>query len=284
MRRHLHAWFLALAALAVASGASPATAADKATKFARFEVGGKTAYGVVEGDQVQQISGDLFGDWKKTDKSYPLSSVKLLIPTDARQVFALAGNYRSHLKDAEIPPKYQIVQPFLKPPACLIAQGEKIVIPKGTNDVHYEAELVLVIGRKAKNVSEADAMNYVFGVTCGNDVSARDWQKDDIQWWRAKGSDTFGPVGPYIVSGINYADLNLKLILNGEVKQEQRTSELIHSIPKTVSVISKHTTLYPGDLIFTGTPGKTSPIKSGDVVEVDIEHVGVLKNPVVAAE
>lgn len=283
MRKHLHAWFLAALAC-VAVGVSPALAADKVTKYARFEINGKAAYGIVEGDKVQEISGNLFGDYKKTDKSYPLDSVKLLVPTEARQVFAMAGNYRSHLKDAEIPPKFQIVQPFLKPPACLIAQGEKIVIPKGTEDVHYEAELVVVIGKTAKNVKEADAMQYVFGVTCGNDVSARDWQKNDIQWWRAKGSDTFGPCGPYIVSGVNYGDLNMKLVLNGEVKQEQRTSDLIHSIAKTIAVISQHTTLLPGDLIFTGTPGKTSSIKPGDVVEVDIEKVGVLKNPVVAAE
>lgn len=188
------------------------------------------------------------------------------------------------VKPGEVPEKFQIPQPFFKSPSCLIATGEEIVIPEGTAEVHYEAELVIVIGKRAKNVSEDQALDYVLGVTCGNDVSARDWQKNDVQWWRAKGSDTFGPVGPYIVSGVNYDDLLLQLRLNGEVKQEQRTSDFIQSVPEMVSFVSRHITLHPGDLIFTGTPGKTSAIKPGDVVEVELEGVGVLKNGVAAAK
>ena len=122
----------------------------------------------------------------------------------------------------------------------------------------------------------------MLGVTCGNDVSARVWQKGDVQWWRAKGSDTFGPCGPYIVSGINYDDLLLELRLNGEVKQKERTSRMIHDVATQVSEISRHVTLHPGDLIFTGTPGETAAIKPGDVVEVELEGVGVLRNEVVA--
>jgi 2-keto-4-pentenoate hydratase/2-oxohepta-3-ene-1,7-dioic acid hydratase in catechol pathway len=293
--------------------------AAKVQRFARFQVGNTVAYGVVEGDEVRQIDGDLFGEWKLTDHKFPLASVKLLVPV-ARpsQVLALAGSYKSHLgggnvvttivtttkvttdpktgetatdskttveavKPGEVPEKFQTPQVFFKTPSCLIANGEPIVIPPGTKDVHYEAELVIVIGRTCKDASEAEAKGCIFGVSCGNDVSARDWQKNDVQWWRAKGSDTFGPIGPYIVSGINYDDLLMKLRLNGKVLQEERTSMLIHNLAKTVSHISQHITLHPGDLIFTGTAGTTSAIKPGDKVEVEIEGIGTLVNPVVAA-
>jgi 2-keto-4-pentenoate hydratase/2-oxohepta-3-ene-1,7-dioic acid hydratase in catechol pathway len=142
-----------------------------------------------------------------------------------------------------------------------------------------------VIGKKCRRISREDALDYVFGVTAGNDVSERIWQNDaelkDVQWWRAKGADTFGPVGPVIVSGIDYGNLLLRLRLNGEVKQEERTDHLIHDIPTIISHISRYVTLYPGDLIFTGTPGQTSSLKPGDVVEVELEGVGVLRNPVV---
>ena len=156
------------------------------------------------------------------------------------------------------------------------------MLPAGSEVVHYEAELVVVIGRVAKNVSKQDALDYVFGVTCGNDISERKWQKGDVQWWRAKGSDTFGPCGPFITRGLDYDNLQLKLRLNGEVKQDDNTSYLIHDVASTVSFISQHITLHPGDLIFTGTPGKTDVIKAGDVVEVELEGVGVLRNQVVA--
>ncbi len=296
-----------------------AAAQGEVTRYARFQVGGTTAYGVVEGDQIRQIDGDLFDEWKAGERSFPLSSVKLLVPVERpSQVIALAGSYKSHLgagdfvttivtttkvttnpktgetktdsqttvdaeKPGEIPKKFQVPQVFFKTPSCLIADGEAIVIPPGTKEVHYEAELVIVIGREAKNVSQAEAKRCILGVTCGNDIHARDWQKGDVQWWRAKGSDTFGPVGPLIASGLNYDDLLVQLKLNGEVKQAERTSQLIHSVPELVSFISHHVTLHPGDLIFTGTSGRTSAIKPGDKVEVEIEGVGTLTNPVKAA-
>jgi 2-keto-4-pentenoate hydratase/2-oxohepta-3-ene-1,7-dioic acid hydratase in catechol pathway len=243
----------------------------------------------VEGDRVRQLDGDLFGAWKKTEKTYPLADVHVLIPTRPTQVLAMAGNYKSHLKEAEIPPKFRIPQPFLKSPSCLVPTGANIVIPKDApGPVHYEAELVIVIGKTCRKVSKERALDYVFGVTCGNDVSERYWQNDtdnkDVQWWRAKGSDTFGPVGPYIVSGLDYDNLMLRLKLNGEVRQEERTSLFIHDVATQVSFISQHITLHPGDLIYTGTPGKTDALKPGDVVEVELEGVGVLKNKVVAEE
>ena len=255
-------------------------------KYLRFQKGDKVAYGLLEGSRVRELSGDLFGAPSKTATTYALSEVKLLPPTKPSQVLALAGNYRSHLKDDAVPPKFQIPQPFFKSPSCIVGQGEAIVIPKDAKTVHYEAELVIVIGKKCSKVSKERAMDYVFGVTAGNDVSERIWQNDagvkDVQWWRAKGADTFGPVGPYIVTGVDYGKLMLRLRLNGEVKQEELTDHLIHDIPTTVSFISKYVTLQPGDLIFTGTPGTTSAIKPGDVVEVELEGAGVLRNPVVA--
>ena len=252
----------------------------KVTKYVRFQVGQSIAYGIVEGDRVRKLSGDLFGSWAKTDTTYALADVKLLVPTRPTKVLALAGNYKSHLGD-QAPRKAPEV--FFKVPSTLLPAGGKIVIPKGTQDVHYEAEMVIVIGKRAKDVPVDKALDCVLGVTCGNDVSARDWQKNDVQWWRAKGSDTFGPCGPVIASGLDYDDLLLVLRLNGQVKQHQRTSGMVHSVPQIVSWISRHVTLEPGDLIFTGTMGKTSAIKPGDVVEVELEGVGVLRNGVIAA-
>lgn len=288
-------------------------------RYCRFQVGDAVAYGIVEGDVVRQLSGDLFGDWRKTDTTFPLQNITLLVPTQPTQVFAMAGNYRSHLSDEEaitttiktatkvtsnqrtketktgsdttetrhrgdVPEKFQIPQPFLKSLSCLLRHDGEIIIPKGATNVHYEAEMVVVIGRQCKDVSSDEAGKYIFGITCGNDVSARIWQKEDVQWWRAKASDTFGPCGPFIATGLDYNDLKIQLRLNGEVKQEEQTSRLIHDVSKTVSFISRHVTLQPGDLIFTGTPGKTGVIQPGDVVEVELEGVGVLRNKVAASE
>jgi 2-keto-4-pentenoate hydratase/2-oxohepta-3-ene-1,7-dioic acid hydratase in catechol pathway len=248
-------------------------------KFVRFQAGAVTAYGIVEGEKVRRLEGDLFGEWKPTEDVRSLKDVKLLVPTKPTKVLAVGLNYASHLAGR---PASQNPEIFFKPPSCLIAQGENIVIPPGTTDCHYEAELVIVVGKRAKNVAKEKALEHVLGVTCGNDVSARDWQKGDLQWWRAKGADTFGPCGPYIVSGINYDDLLVTLRLNGEVKQKQRTSDLIHNVAAIVSWVSRHVTLEPGDLIYTGTPGETTALKPGDVVEVEVEGVGVLRNGVEA--
>ena len=275
-----------LACVAVIFCLGDASATDDVVKFARFKVNDKVTFGIVEGDNVREIDGSIFRDWKKTDTVHALADVTLLVPTRPQHVFAMAGNYKSHLADAEIPPKFRIPQPFFKSPSSLVRHEGRIVIPKNATDaVHYEAEMVVVIGRRAKDVSKEKALDYVLGVTCGNDVSERYWQNDadnkDVQWWRAKASDTFGPCGPFIVSGLDYDDLLLTLRLNGEVRQEERTSQMIHDVAAQVSHISQHITLLPGDLIFTGTSGKTSELKPRDVVEVELEGVGVLRNRVV---
>jgi 2-keto-4-pentenoate hydratase/2-oxohepta-3-ene-1,7-dioic acid hydratase in catechol pathway len=256
-------------------------------RYVRFAKDGITAYGIVKDGQVEELDGDLFASPRPNGKTHALAEVTVLVPTEPRHVLALAGNYRSHLDaSAEIPPKFRIIQPFHKGPSSLAAHEAPIILPKDAREVHYEAELVIVIGKTCSKVTREQAMEYVFGVTAGNDVSERIWQNDpeakDVQWWRAKGSDTFGPVGPFILVGADYGNLLLRLRLNGEVKQEERTDHLIHDIPAIVSGISRHVTLQPGDLIFTGTPGETSGIRPGDVVEVELEGVGVLRNPVVA--
>ena len=263
-----------------------ASAVDEGViKFARFKANDKVAFGIVEGESIRELKGSIFREWSRTDKLYPIAEVTLLVPSSPRHVFAMAGNYKSHLADGEIPPKFRIPQPFFKSPSSLVRHEGRIIIPKGaTEEVHFEAEMVVVIGKRARNVSKNDAIEYVLGVTCGNDVSERYWQNDaenkDVQWWRAKASDTFGPCGPFIVSGLNYDDLLLTLRLNGKVMQKERTSNMIHDVASQVSHISSHVTLLPGDLIFTGTNGQTSALHPGDVVEVELEGVGVLRNKV----
>ncbi len=274
------AWLAALASGPWRLAAEPLAAQGRVTKYVRFQHGQMVAYGIVEGDRVRPIQGDLFGSWKPGETTLALSEVKLLPPTQPSKILAAAGNYASHLTDRPVPKNPEF---FFKPPSCLIGCGEAIVIPPGTTDVHYEGELVVVIGRRAKNVPKEEALRYVLGVTCGIDVSARDWQKNDVQWWRAKGCDTFGPCGPWIVTGLDYDHLGLQLRLNGQVKQQANTRELIFGVAEMVSFISRHMTLEPGDLIFTGTPGTTSAIQPGDRLELEIEGIGVLANPVTAA-
>jgi 2-keto-4-pentenoate hydratase/2-oxohepta-3-ene-1,7-dioic acid hydratase in catechol pathway len=250
---------------------------ESMVRYARYRAAGKVAYGIVEGDRVRAIAGDLFGSWEPTETTHALDQVELLVPSAAPKVLAVGINYRSHLGTRAVP---EVPAIFLKATSSLLAHDGTIVIPGGTSDVHYEGEMVVVMGRRTKDVSESEARDHILGVTCGNDVSARDWQKNDLQWWRAKGSDTFGPCGPFIASGLNYDDLAIALRLNGEVKQSQRTSDLIFPVAEIVSWISRHVTLEPGDLIYTGTPGTTSPLEPGDVVEVELEGVGILRSTV----
>jgi 2-keto-4-pentenoate hydratase/2-oxohepta-3-ene-1,7-dioic acid hydratase in catechol pathway len=189
-------------------------------------------------------------------------------------------NYGSHLGDRARPQRPEI---FYKPVSALQDPGGPIRFPEGATNVHYEGELVLVIGSRVKNASPEEARAAIFGVTCGNDVSEREWQNGagkDLQWWRAKGADTFAPLGPAVVTGLDYGNLLLRTRLNGEVVQEQSTADLMFDCPYIVSWISRAVTLEPGDVIYTGTPGTTRAMKPGDVVEVEVEGVGVLRNPV----
>jgi len=247
--------------------------------FVRFEQGDRISYGLLEGDVVRPIQGDLFGNNEILSETIPLSSVRLLAPVTPSKVIAVGLNYQSHLGERE-PASYPGL--FAKYPTSLIGPGDPIVRPADSENLHYEGEMVIVIGKEARNVSEAEAADYVFGVTAGNDVSERDWQRDDLQWFRAKASDTFGPVGPVIARGLDHNDLLLQTRVNGEVRQSERTGDLLFDVETIVSYVSRYVTLQPGDIIFTGTPGSTQALQPGDVVEVELEGVGVLRNPLVA--
>ena len=253
------------------------------TKFARFEAHGETVFGVVEGDQVKQLTGSPVGDYQVTDHAHPLSDVRLLAPIVPNKVVAIGLNYRSHLGDRE-PPK--VPEPFLKTTTSIIGNGDSIIIPREATEqgvqVQPEAEMTVVIGKHCRRASRADALSYVLGYTCGNDVSARDWQRNDLQWWRAKSSDTFSPIGPFIVSDLDPGNLQLTCRINGETAQQQTTSDLLHDVPTIIEFVSSVMTLEAGDVIMTGTPGTPGDIHDGDTVEVELEGVGVLSNPVKA--
>lgn len=268
----------------LAAAAAPAqTAAGAVTRYVRFQKGSTISHGILDGETVQAISGDLFGAHKRTGSKYKLDDVKLLAPVAPSKVLAVGLNYKSHVGNRKPPANPEI---FYKPITCLQHPGDPIVIPADSKNTHYEGELVIVMGKKTSRISAAAAKDAIFGVCCGNDVSERDWQggpEKDLQWWRAKGADTFGPLGPAIVTGLNYGDVLLQTRLNGEVVQKQRTSDLLFDCPAIVSFISRYVTLMPGDVIYTGTPGSTRKMSPGDVVEVDIEGIGVLRSPVKAA-
>ncbi len=253
--------------------------------IAHFRAGSRELYGVAEGDRLRIIEGDIFGEYRVIDEAVPASSAQLLAPV-ARpgKILAAAVNYPSHVSSAkavldkeEAP---SIPQLFLKPASSVIGPGDTIVLPEGARRVDAEGELVAVIGKRCRNVGPSEALDCVLGYTCGNDVSARHWQRDDIQWWRAKGSDTFSPIGPYIAMGLDPAGLLLRTRVNGEEMQSASTSSLIHSLATLISFASEAMTLEPGDLMFTGTPGVTPTLNDGDSVEVEIEGIGVLTNQV----
>jgi len=258
--------------------AQMACAQTGVTKYVRYSHEEETYYGVLEGDVIHELDGDIFGSSSRTGRTLQLSDVTLLAPCEPSKVIAVGLNYQSHLGTRE-PAEYPGL--FAKYPTSIVGHEADIVLPPDAGNVHYEGELVIVIGREAKNVPVEDAGDYVFGVTAGNDVSERDWQGADLQWLRAKASDAFGPLGPVIASGLDHNDLLVQTRVNGEVRQSERSSDLIFDIETIVSYVSRYVTLLPGDVIFTGTPGSTQALQPGDVVEVEVEGVGVLRNRVV---
>jgi len=267
---------LAFAAAAAASAQSPA----KIEKYIRFQNGPRISWGVVEGDQVKPLSAAPYLNGRPLNGLKPLKGLKLLAPADPPKILAVGLNYKSHIGNRATPKEPEI---FYKPVTCLTNPGDPILIPAGAKNVHYEGELVLVLGKGGRNLTVAQARDAIFGATCGNDVSERDWQngpQKDLQWWRAKGSDTFGPLGPMLVKGSAYEKALLQTRLNKEVVQKQFISDLLFDCPTIVSYISKYVTLEPGDIIYTGTPGSTKRMAPGDIVEIEIEGIGILSNPV----
>ena len=249
-------------------------------RYIRYRSGDSTGYGTLEGDTIRELTGGLFDSPKQTGKTLPLDAVKLLHPCEPTKILCVGLNYKSHLGGRPQPTRPEI---FYKPLSALQNPDDPIVTPKDATDLHYEGELVVVMGKSLRKATREQAVDAIFGVTCGNDVSERNWQHGagkDLQWWRAKGSDTFAPFGPAIATGIDYGKLLLTTRLNGEVVQQQYTSDLCFDCPTIVSWISEWVTLNPGDVIYTGTPGSTKKMSPGDTVEVELEGVGVLRNPV----
>jgi 2-keto-4-pentenoate hydratase/2-oxohepta-3-ene-1,7-dioic acid hydratase in catechol pathway len=250
------------------------------TKYIRYRDGNSSSYGIVDGEVVREIQGDLFGSPIETGRTRPLTGLELLNPCQPTKIVAVGRNYKSHLGNRSHPQHPEI---FYKPLSSLQDPDGPIVIPPDATDVHYEGELVLVVGKRVKDISKEEAPSAIFGATCGNDVTDRNWQygeRKDVQWWRAKGSDTFAPAGPVIVTGLNCDNLLLETRLNGETVQKESTSDFIFDCATFISWISRWVTLMPGDIIYTGTPGATRKLAPGDVVEVEIEGIGTLRNPV----
>lgn len=249
--------------------------------FLRFESHGNPQYGIIDRHQVTAISPHPFGTYEEMDDPIPLPDVRILPPILPTKIVAVGVNYKAHAKEMghELPEEPLI---FLKPPSSVIGSMDPIVFPKMSSRVDFEAELAVVIKKRAKNVSEEQALDFVLGYTCFNDVTARDLQKKDSQWTRAKGFDTFSSIGPWIVTDLDASNLTLECYLNGALKQKGTTGDMVFSVPKLVSYISGIMTLEPGDVITTGTPPGVGPMQAGDIVDVSIEGIGVLRNPVAA--
>jgi len=251
---------------------------DGVTHYVRYAHEGRHLHGILEGNTIKELRGDLFRSPEETGATVALADVRLLAPCEPSKVLAIGLNYHSHLRGRPVPDQIGVFSMF---PTSIIGLDDEIVIPAATDSVHYEGEMVVVIGRKAKDITVAEVPDHIFGVTAGNDVSERDWQRGDLQWFRAKGSDTFAPLGPAIVTGLDYNDLMIETRLNGEVRQHESTSDLISSVDEIVSYVSRYLTLLPGDVIFTGTPGTTAEMRAGDTVEVEVAGIGILRNTVV---
>jgi 2-keto-4-pentenoate hydratase/2-oxohepta-3-ene-1,7-dioic acid hydratase in catechol pathway len=266
----------AVAAVAVLAVGASAFAQD-VTRYVRYEHDGATSYGVLEGETIHQLGGDVFGSHERTGATVALGDVTLLPPSEPKKVVAAGLNYRSHLGGAT-PAEYPGL--FDKHATSLIGHEAEITYYEDATNLHFEGEMVLIIGKVTRNVSVEDAPDHIFAVAPGNDISERVWQSNDLQWFRAKGADTFGPVGPVMARGVDYNDLLLQTRVNGQVLQSQRTRDLLFDSAYLVSYASRYVTLEPGDMIFTGTPGATSAMQPGDVVEIELEHVGVLRNTI----
>jgi 2-keto-4-pentenoate hydratase/2-oxohepta-3-ene-1,7-dioic acid hydratase in catechol pathway len=232
---------------------------------------------LVEGDAVYALEGDLFGAFERGERIGSLSEVRLLAPCTPSKIVAVGLNYAAHAAEAHLDvPAEPLI--FLKPPTTVIGPGDSIAYPPISQRVDYEAELAAVIGRRARNVSAGEALSCVLGYTCANDVTARDLQHQDGQWTRGKSFDTFCPLGPWIVTGLDPGDLSIEARVNGEAQQRSRTGDMIFPVGHLIHYIPQVMTLEPGDVVLTGTPAGVGPLQPGDRVEVEIEGIGTLEN------
>lgn len=251
-------------------------------RIARFSLNGEPKFGIVDGPELVVLNGHpLVAGYDTTGERVPIKDVKLLAPTIPSKVVCVGLNYADHV--AEIKDATHAADPtlFLKPSSSIVGPGDAIVLPAQSEKVDLEVELTIVMGQIAKNVSEKDALNYVWGFTIANDVTARDLQFSDQQWARAKSFDSFCPIGPWIETEFVPDGQELSSRINGETKQASTIDHMLHNVPKLISYISHNMTLLPGDVILTGTPAGITQIVSGDIVECEVEGIGTLVNPVI---
>jgi 2-keto-4-pentenoate hydratase/2-oxohepta-3-ene-1,7-dioic acid hydratase in catechol pathway len=257
-------------------------------KWCRFTAGGSTAYGIIEGDTVTAVEGSPFDGYTKTSKTHQLGSVQLEVPVVPPTFYAAGINYPEHVtwaahmrgQEPDLPKKADVGYRAVN---ALVPDGHDIIVPAdATEQLQYEGELVAVIGKTCRNVSETEALDYVLGYTIGNDVSERTWQRDDPNNWRAKDSDTFHPMGPFIGTDLDPTNLEVKVRLNDDEKIRFNTGKMIWAVADYIQKITRYHTLQPGDVIWTGTEGATLNMRPGDVIEIEIEGIGTLSNPIVA--
>jgi 2-keto-4-pentenoate hydratase/2-oxohepta-3-ene-1,7-dioic acid hydratase in catechol pathway len=250
-------------------------------RIVRYSRQGDVGFGILEGDTVAPVSPHPFGAFEYTGERLEAGEVRLLAPVLPSKVVAIGRNYAEHAREqgAEVPSEPVI---FLKPSTSVIGPGDPIVRPVGVGQVDFEGELAVMVGKLGRRLAPPDAIQAVLGFTCANDVTARDLQNADGQWTRAKGFDTFCPLGPWIETDLDSSDLAISTLVNGQVKQQARTSQLERGVAELLAFVSRVMTLLPGDVLLTGTPAGVGPLEPGDRVEVEVEGVGVLANDVVA--
>jgi 2-keto-4-pentenoate hydratase/2-oxohepta-3-ene-1,7-dioic acid hydratase in catechol pathway len=249
-------------------------------RIVRYSHQGDVGFGILEGETVATISPHPFGAFEYTGERLPAGEVRLLAPVLPSKVVAIGRNYAEHAHELgnDVPPEPVM---FLKPSTSVVGPGDPVVRPDGVGRVDFEGELAVVVGKLVRRLAPADAIQAVLGFTCANDVTARDLQRADGQWTRAKGFDTFCPLGPWIETDLDSSDLAIATLVNGEVRQQARTSQLERGVADLLAFVSRVMTLLPGDVLLTGTPAGVGPLEAGDRVEVEVEGVGVLANEVV---
>jgi 2-keto-4-pentenoate hydratase/2-oxohepta-3-ene-1,7-dioic acid hydratase in catechol pathway len=261
---------------------------EERMRWIRFTAGNLTSWGIVEGDRIVETRGGPFEGWERNGRTCALADVKIEIPVVPRTFYCAGLNYVRHLKEAadrrgtvpDIPTRAEI---GYRAQNALVAHDEDVVIPRNaTEQVQYEGELVVVIGKKAKHLREQDALSCVLGYTIGNDVSERTWQREDRTLWRSKNADTFKPMGPWIETEVDLDALHTNVRLNGEIRTSFRTNDMLFGVAHFISVMTEYFTLHPGDVIWMGTDGSSPNLKAGDVVEVEITGIGTLRNRFVA--
>ena len=258
-------------------------------RWLRYEADGREAYGIIEGDEIVEVKGDPFAGYEKTAIRRKLGAVKFLVPVIPKTFYAAGLNYAEHVTEMA---KKRGEEPNIPPNAdvgyrannALVAHNENIVIPKDAGDlVQYEGELVAVIGKQTKHISEKDALSCVLGWTIGNDMSERTWQRGDRTLWRAKNTDTFKPMGPWIETSVDLDKLETIVRVNGAVTTRFPTNDMLFGVATYIAAMTRYLTLYPGDVIWMGTDGISPNLKAGDTVEIEITGIGTLRNPFVAA-